>query len=241
MFDVTTWTAHATREPQPSFLERLDARWREHAALSGADCVWQTSALHSLALVHTDRATHRRRLRAHYFGAGTCALEDEGHGFTPMSDLMPHDQYGPELLRTQHTGKESPLAVAFDAAKADRNLAAVAVLTEDQFTGIDSYLDHSAASLQPEIHGAVIPFVLVEEQHEGHLRDVEDLLHVNGFSTYGVNLDTFAKDPIDGHRELAVVMEDVFDSIAGIKADAAARILLHDPRWPIVMLQGSLN
>ena len=241
MFDVTTWTAHATREPQREFLERIDTRWGECADLPCSECVWQASSVHSLALVHADRASHRRRLRTRYFAGGTCPLETEGHGFRPMSDLMPHDQYGPELLNMQHTGDDSPLAAAMSAAKSDPNLAAVAVFTEDQFTGVDSYLAHSATDLQPEIHGAVIPFVLLEDAEDQRADYVRDLLHVNGFICYEVNLTAHGADSIAMHRDLALVMEDVFDSIAGIKADAAARILLNDPRWPIIMLQGAPN
>lgn len=241
MFDVTTWTAHATREPQSSFLQLMDQRWRQCPSLSGGNCVWHKSPVHSLAVVHTDRAAHRRRLRTQYFGEGTCGLENEGHGFTPMSDLMPHDQYGPELINVVHTGDQSPLAAAMAAAKADPNLAAVSVFTEEQFVSVDTYLDHSATELQPEIHGAVIPFILLGDCDNQHAADVRDLLHVNGFTSYQVKLSHDAEDPIAMHREFALVMEDVFDSIAQIKADAAARILSSDPRWPIVMLCGALD
>src|SRR5690554_6499707 len=164
----------------------MNRRWHKCPSLTGADCIWHKSPAHALALIHTDRATHRRRLRAQYFGEGTCALVGEGHGFRPMSDFMPHDQYGPELLDVVHTGDDSPLAAAMRAAKADPNLAAVAVFTEEQFLGIDSFVDHSAAHLQPEVHGAVIPFVAMGDCDDTRAGDVRDLLHVSGYTTYQV-------------------------------------------------------
>lgn len=240
MFDVTTWTAHATREPQSGFLQHIDQRWRQCPTLTDADCIWHTSAVHALALIHADRAAHRRRIRTRYFGAGTCALVEEGHGFRPMSDLIPHDPYGPELLDVVHTEDASPLAQAMVAAKSDPNLAAVTAFTEAQFVGVDSYMDHSAAELQPEIHGAVVPFAVLGDCDDKRIGDMQDLLHVSGFTTYQVQVTPHLNDPLAVHRELASVMEDVFDSIAGIKADAAERILLSNPRWPLVMLCGSL-
>ena len=241
MFDVTTWTAHATREPQSHLLSLMDERWQKCSSLTDADCVWHQSPVHALALVHADRATHRRRIRTRYFGEGTCGLIDEGHGFRPMSEIMPHDQYGPEALDITHTQDASPLAMAMVAAKADPNLAAVTVFTEEQFVGVDSYLDHSAAELQPEIHGAVVPFIAVGDCDSQRAGDMQDLLHVNGFTTYRVSLSPSDKDPLALHRELALVMEDVFDTISQIKADAAERILLSNPRWPVVMLCGELD
>lgn len=240
MFDVTTWTAHASREPQASFLKLLDQRWRQCPSLSDADCVWHQSPVHALVLVHADRATHRRRIRTQYFGEGTCELINEGHGFRPMSDLMPHDQYGPELLDVVHTGEESPLAAALVAAKADPNLAAVTVFNENQFVGVDSYLDHAATELRPEVHGAVIPFIALGKCDDSRAQEVQDLLHVNGYTSYRVQLASNAEDPLTLHRELALVMEDVLDAIAQIKADAGERILLSNPRWPVIMLCGSL-
>ena len=241
MFDVTTWTTHATREPQPTLLTAMDNRWKSGPGLTGTDCVWHTSQAHALALIHADRATHRRRIRAQYFGEGSCALANEGHGFRPMSDLMPHDQYGPELVDVVHTEDASPLAVAMKVAKSDPNLAAVTVFTEEQFVSVDSYADHSAAHLQPEVHGAVIPFMVMGACDEQRAGDVRDLLHVSGFTTYQIDVTQNPKDPLAMHLDLAMAMEDVFDSIGQIKADAAARILLSNPRWPVVMLCGELD
>ena len=41
------------------------------------------------------------------------------------------------------------------------------------------------------------------------------------------------------HRHLAGLLEDVFDEVAGIKADAAARVLMSAPLWPAVVIRTS--
>lgn len=167
-------------------------------------------------------------------------MEGQGHGFSPMSDLIPHDHYGPETIAAEHTGDESPLAHALVAAKADPNLAVVTVFTEEQFTAVDSYEAHSASSLQPESHGVVIPFLYASaEESEDEAYEREDLLRANGFASYTVDVTTIEANPIAAHRDLAVVMEDVFDEVSQLKADAAARILTQDPLWPLVIVRAA--
>ncbi|WP_062131700.1 hypothetical protein [Demequina aestuarii] len=238
MIDVTTWTAHATREPSDGFLAGMDSRWRESLAGPDASCVWYTSPLHALALAHADRATHRRRLRTVFVAHGHCELEPQGHGFTPMSELIPHDQYGPETITTEHTGGESPLAHALVTAMADPNVAVVTVFTEEQFIDVDSYDAHSSSNLQPERHGVVIPFLYASaDESDDDAFEREDLLRANGFASYTVDMATIEKDPISAHRDMAVVLEDVFDEVSQLKADAAARILTQDPLWPLIVVR----
>lgn len=238
MIDVTTWTAHATREPSAEFLASLDQRWRECTEDPAHECVWHSSRAHALALVHADRAAHRRRLRTQYIAHGTCALGRHDHGFSPMSDLIPHDQYGPELLDVIHTGKASPLAVALTTAKTDANLAVITVFTEQQFTSVDSYVDHAATHLQPEGHGAIVPFLHVKgDETDSDAEGRVDLLRANGYTNYTVDARNIDLDPSRTHRDLAAVMEDVFDQISQLKADAAASILTRDPLWPVVLLR----
>lgn len=240
MIDVTTWTAHSTREPSEGFLAAMDEWWRESLAAPETSCIWTASPLHALALTHADRATHRRRLRTLFVGHGDCEMAGEGHGFTPMSDLIPHDQFGPETITVEHTGHESPLARALVAAKADSNLAVVTVFTEQQFTDVDMYEEHAASGLQPESHGVVIPFLYAAaDESEDDAFEREDLLRANGFASYTVDVTTIDDDPIAAHRDLAVVMEDVFDEIAQLKADAAARILTQDPLWPLIVVRAA--
>ncbi|GIG54761.1 hypothetical protein [Demequina activiva] len=236
MIDVTTWTAHATREPSEQFLTAIDRKWRERLATTSRTCPWRSQLLHSLVLLHVDRATHKRRLRTHYFAAGECGAKD--HGFTPMSALIPGDMYGPESLHAFHTGEHSALAAAIVAAKQDPHLVATTVITEPQFTAIDTFDDHSGAQLRPESHGAVVPFLYAaagEDVEDAFER--EDLLRANGYSTYTVDATTMGEDPIALHRNLAALMEDVFDEIAQLKADGAARILSRDPLWPLVIVK----
>lgn len=236
MIDVTSWTAHASREPSEQFLTAIDRRWRESLAGKSSRCQWRTQRLHALVLVHVDRATHKRRLRSAFFAGGDC--DAANHGFTPMSDLIPGDMYGPESLEAVHTGEESPLAAAILAAKQDPQLVATTVITESQFTDIDTFDDHSGSQLRPESHGAVVPFLYAAADES--LEDAferEDLLRANGFSTYTVDATTMGEDPVAMHRNLAALMEDVFDEIAQLKADAAARILSQDPLWPLVIVR----
>ncbi|MFW7413765.1 hypothetical protein [Demequina sp. SO4-18] len=238
MIDVSTWTAHASRVPSDDFLNGIDRRWRETLVQETGTCVWSHSPLHALVLAHADRATHRRRLRTLFVGHGECERGDDGHGFSPMSDLIPHDQYSPETIAARHTGVESPLAQAMIAAKRDPNLAAVTVFTEEQFTSVDSYDAHSTSSLQPESHGVVVPFLYASEgESEDDAYEREDLLRANGFASYTVDVTAIEDDPTGTHRALALVMEDVFDEISQLKADAAALILTQDPLWPLVVVR----
>ena len=240
VIDVTTWTAHATREPAEHFLAAIDRSWREILAASAGGCAWRSQRLHALVMLHVDRATHKRRLRPTFFSAGDCSVTD--HGFTPMSDIIAADAYGPELLRVVHTGDESPLAAAIVAAKADQQVVAATVITESQFIDIDTFDEHSGSQLRPESHGAVVPFLYAAPNED--IEDAferEDLLRANGYSTYTVDATTMGDDPIAMHRNLAALMEDVFDEIALLKADAAARILSQDPLWPLVIVKAPVE
>ena len=240
MIDVTTWTAHATREPSEQFLTAMDRRWRDGLDNPATRCEWNMGRLHSLALLHLDRAAHKRRLRAVYVTAGTC--EEGDHGFTPMSDLVPGDMYGPESVRAVHTGQASPLAAAMTAAKADPYVVAATVITEAQFVGVDTYDDHSASLLNPATHGAVIPFIYAPaDETADDAYDREDLLRANGFSTYTLDASTLGDDPIDVHRHLAALLEDVFDEIAHLKADAAGRVMSVSPLWPLVVVRAPVE
>src|SRR5690606_12771027 len=120
-----------------------------------------------------------------------------------------------ETVAVEHTGDESPLAHALKAAKASPHLVAVTVFTEDQFTDVDSYDAHSTSSLQPESHGMILPFMYVcEGESEDDALEREDLLRANGFASYTVDVTTIGTDPLAAHRDLAVVLEDVFDEVA---------------------------
>ncbi|MFV0634340.1 hypothetical protein [Demequina sp.] len=246
MIDVTTWTVHATREPSPHFIAAMDRRWRdglqcaqEHKdgpAHTASPCAWRQCPLHALALLHVDRAAHKRRLRTQYFGSGDCTAT--GHGFTPMSDLIPGDMYGPESLEVAHTGSRSPLAAAIEAAKSDPGLLAVTVITESQFVDIDTFDEHSGQLLRPAMHGAVLPFVYASaDETEDDAWEREDLLRANGYSTYTLDATVMGEDPHAAHSNLAILMEDVLDEIAHLKVDASARIVSHASLWPLIVVR----
>ena len=236
VIDVTTWTAHATREPSDDFLSAMDRRWRDGLAAAAVPCEWSRRVLPGLVVVHVDRATHKRRLRTAHFTGGRCEATD--HGFSPMSDLIPGDPYGPEPLCVRHTGEQSPLAAAIAAAKEEPHLLAIAVITEQQFTDIDSFDDHSGVHLRPESHGAVLPFVYAAaEESPDDAFEREDLLRANGFSTYTVDVTSMGTDPIATQGNIAALMEDVCDEIAQLKADAAAGILTQNPLWPLIVVR----
>ena len=236
MIDVTTWTVHATREPADHFLRAMDRRWRDGLVSPATPCAWGEDRLHGLALLHLDRAAHKRRLRTRYFAAGECDVTD--HGFTPMSDLVPDDMYGPEPIDAVHTGDASPLAAALTAVKEDPTLVASAVITESQFVSVDSYDEHSGAHLRPESHGVVVPFLYADgDESTDDAFEREDLLRANGYATYTVDASVLGDDPVAVHRALAGVMEDVLDEVAHLKADAAARILTQDPLWPLIVVR----
>ncbi|WP_144018914.1 hypothetical protein [Demequina sp. NBRC 110056] len=233
---MTTWTVHATREPADTFLTAMDRRWRDGLASPSTACAWGQCRLHALVLLHLDRAVHKRRLRTRYFAAGAC--DADSHGFTPMSDLIPGDMYGPECLEVTHTGDASPLAAAIAAAKDDRHLLATAVITEAQFVAIDTFDDHSGALLRPGSHGAVVPFVYAaSEETEDDAWEREDLLRANGYSTYTVDASAMGDDPVAVHRNLAALMEDVLDEIAHLKADAEAHVAPHGALWPLIVVR----
>ncbi|MFV0285996.1 MAG: hypothetical protein ACK5IM_06335 [Demequina sp.] len=236
MIDVSAWVTHATREPSDDFLTAFDRRWRSAVTDGSATCAPLTDPLRSFVIAHVDRAAHKRRLRAVFVMPG--ADHDGDHGFTPMSDLVPGDMFGPQQLEVLHCGDGSPLAAALELAKTDAHVLVVPVLTERQFADIDVFDAHSASLLRPEYHGVVLPFMyapLAEPFDETIER--EDLLRASGYGTYTVDVDFSTDDALDVHRHLAVLLEDLCGEIAQNKADAAARVLLGAPLWPLVTVR----
>ncbi|WP_084077220.1 hypothetical protein [Demequina sp. NBRC 110057] len=236
MIDVSAWVTHATREPSDDFLTALDRRWRAAVTDSTVNCAPLTDPLRAFVIAHVDRAAHKRRLRTVVVLPGETHEDD--HGFTPMSDLVPSDMFGPQSLEVLHCGDESALAAALELAKTDPHVLVVPVITERQFADIDIFDAHSAALLRPEYHGVVLPFMyapLAEPFDEAIER--EDLLRASGWGTYTVDVDFTLQEPVDIHRHVAVLLEDLCDEISQNKADAAARVLLSPPLWPLVTVR----
>lgn len=240
MTDVTSWVTHATREPGDDMLESLHQHWSRSVqrAAHEASCPWLASGVHGFALAHVDRATHKRRLPTLHLAAGTCDVGD--HGPTPMSAVVPTDMFAPQQLRVEHTGELSPLAVAIDTVKAHPTLLATCVITEQQFTDVQKCDQHSSASIRPDSHGVVLPFMYVDRDSDTLEAgtDREDLLRAHGFASYVLEADPGAVDILDIHRSMASLMEDLLDEIAQIKADAVARVLIQSPLWPMVVIRG---
>lgn len=236
MIDVSTWVTHATREPSDDFLNAFDRRWRDGIATASTVCESLADPLLSFVTAHVDRAAHKRRW--HMVAVMPGPDHAGGHGFSPMSDLVTGDMFGPQELEVVHCGKASPLAVALEIAKADPHVLAVPVLTERQFADVDVFDAHSAALLRPEYHGVVLPFMYapLDEPFEETV-EREDLLRASGFGTYTLDVDFSEAEPTDIHRNVAVLLEDLCDEIARNKADAAARVLLGAPLWPLVTVR----
>ncbi|WP_160297445.1 hypothetical protein [Demequina flava] len=241
MSDTSVWTVSATREPSDDFLARLDRRWRDgiEAAADGA-CTWSRDPMHTFVLTHVDRAAHRRRLRAVFFTAGTA--HERGHGFTPMSDLVTGDMFGPQEIEARHTGDSSPLAAALELAMSDPHVLAVPLMTERMYTQIDSLDAHAVDALRPGVHGAVLPIMYAPADET--LDDVdarENMLRAGGFATYTVVVDFAEDEPVDIHRSVAVVLEDALDSVAHLKMDSNDGALASGLAWPLVALRADAS
>lgn len=190
--------------------------------------------MHTFITTHVDRVAHRRRLRAVFFTTGDD--HREGHGFTAMSDLVSGDMFGPQELDARHAA--DPLAAALELAKSDPNVLAVPVITERQYTEVECFESHSATGLRSDIHGVVLPFLYAPAGED--LDDVdarENLLRAGGFSAYTVDVDFTRDDTAQIHRNVALLLEDVLDDIAHLKADAHARVMLGNPQWPLVTVR----
>ncbi len=249
MANVSNWVAHAPREPSAIFLKEIDAWWRRAAGETVEDitlappasaCLWRIGPLHTLAMIHVDRAAHKRRRRALYISREFCE-ETDGHGNTPMSSIITGDPYGPEELLVEHSAPESSLVYALRRAQKDPNLLAVTPMTELEFSDPEYYHEHSSKQMKPLNGGVVVPFLCVptmgiESDSSNAAMDREDLLRAHGYATYLIDID-FTNVTLDTHHDFAVLMDDILDEIAGIKADAQARVLSNDPLWPIVVMR----
>lgn len=238
------WLVHATREPSATLLADM-ARWWNQSAVpeepADGSCAWLTGPVHTLIQAHVSRAAHKRRRRVLYLSRAECGYAPDAHGLTAMSPVIPDDPYGPEQLRVEHSAPVSSLCVAFKRVEEEALLLAVPVLTEAEFSDPDWYHEHSSKRMRPLTSGVVLPVLVVPRNsdlmvEEEATADRDDLLRAYGFTPYSIDIDLDTHS-LDQHRELALVIEDVCDEIASIKADAAARVLLSDPLWPIIVIR----
>jgi hypothetical protein len=251
MTDVSSWVAHATREPSSEMLAAMHAWWVLSAGDSAADlvtepgpdaCIWRAGPFHTLVMAHVDRAAHKRRRPVMFVSRQACDLADPlDHGDRPMSTVIAGDPYAPERNYVEHSVSVSSLQYAFAQTESNPDLLAITTMTEREFSDPEAYHEHSAKSMKPLKGGVVLPFMGVpidefEKESEEATADREDLLRAHGYSSYTIDID-MGNVGLDQHRELAVLIEDVFDEIAGIKADAAARVLTGHPLWPIIVVR----
>ncbi|MEX0914197.1 MAG: hypothetical protein WDZ57_04515 [Demequina sp.] len=251
MKEVSAWMVHATREPPVLLLQNMHAWWQTNAAASPADlitppahgaCIWRTGPLHTLMVAHVDRAAHKRRRLVTYVSRETCDAT-HGHGLTPMSSMIAGDPYGPEELRVEHSAPESALVHAYRTAATQPYALTVTAMTEAEFSDPEFYHKHSSRQHDPLKGGVVLPFLCVPfadntAEENVATQDREDLLRAHGYSSYTLDVD-LSSLTMDDHYDIAALIEDVCDDIAGIKADAAARVLSSDPLWPMVVLRTS--
>lgn len=248
---VSTWLVHAGREPGSEVLAAMQEWWSEARGPDsdlttdpGADaCVWKLGPLHTLAHLHIDRAAHKRRRRVVYISHNTCDRTDGDHGLTAMSSIVPEDPYGAEPMNVEHSAPRSALRYAFDRVAQDPNLLAITMMTEREFADPEFYHEHASSHLRPLKGGVVLPFLMVPPAKDlladkEASAEREDILRAHGFSSYSIDIDLTSSEP-DQHRDLAMLVEDVCDEIAGIKADAAARVLSYDPRWPMIVIRSA--
>ncbi|MCB2411993.1 hypothetical protein LGT39_03910 [Demequina sp. TTPB684] len=240
---VSSWVTHAGREPADIVIREMDSWWQDARGTRGPEamCRWHGSALHSLVLVHVDRAAHKRRHQATFVCKTPCGLTLEDHGSTPMSAIVRDDAYGPQPLRVVHSEPESAIGHAIAMVKGAESTLAVALATEAEFDDPDHFDLHRASLVDPLRDGVALAIIHVPLDAPESTDDAmarEDLFRAAGYAAYTIDLDG-TEDDRAMHRHLAGLLEDVFDEVAGIKADAAARILMSAPLWPAVVIRTS--
>ncbi len=98
---------------------------------------------------------------------------------------------------------------------------------------------HRASLVDPLRDGVTLAIIHAAAEGPESTDDVlarDDLLRAAGYAAYTLDLDGELDDRTV-HRHLAGLLEDVFDEVAGIKADAAARILSSNPLWPALVIR----
>lgn len=236
---ISSWVAHATREPATALLEGMNDWWLDMPVGQDplARCPWLSSPLHRLVLVHVDRAAHKRRHLPTFVCATTCNLTD--HGTSPVADMVRDDTYGTKPITISHVTEGSPLANAISLARGNESGLTVGVVSEPDFEDPEEFDAHRSILVNPARDGvalAVIHVAMTAKETADDEAAREDLLRATGYSMYQFDLRA-GDDPKVMHRKLAILLEDVFDEIVQIKADAAARILMNAPLWPALVLR----
>ena len=238
---ISSWVAHANREPSDVLLDAMDL-WLTQGALSEDEldsCPWMHSELHRLILVHVDRAAHKRRHMPTFVSTRPCDLDSHGQG--PMSTIVRDDAYKAQPLSVVHSHPETALEHAISLVKERDFALAVAVVSEAEFEDPDRFDSHRGVLLSPLRDGVVLSVIHAPLHAKENLDDEiarEDLLRAAGYAAYTLDLAR-DEDARHLHKRMAALLEDIFDEITQIKADAAARILSSNPLWPALVVRTS--
>jgi hypothetical protein len=236
---ISSWVAHANREPSAALLNGMNEWWQQIPI--GNDplraCPWLTSSFHRLLLVHIDRAAHKRRHVPQFVCSTDCTLDD--HGPSPIATMLHDDAYGPSPISMHHSVERTALGDAIELVKGRDSALTVAVIEEADFENANDFDVHRSALISAQRDGVALPIIHVAAngpEAADHEIGREDLLRAAGWATYLIDVKD-GEEPLHLHARLAACMEDVFDEVAQIKADAAARVLMSDPLWPAVVVR----
>lgn len=236
---ISSWVAHAHREPGDALMQAMESWWSDAVPHdpSAANCPWLSSPLHRLIAVHVDRAAHKRRHLPVFVSSQACGHAD--HGDAPMSAIVKDDNYGAHPMQVVHSAPVSALSYAISSAKDRDATLAVPLVTESQFEDADHFDEHRAALLSPLRDGVVLAVIHAPLNGKENLDDEiarEDLLRAAGYAAYTLDLSR-EEESKHLHKRTASLIEDIFDEIAQIKADAGARILMSEPLWPALVIR----
>ncbi len=158
-----------------------------------------------------------------------------------MSTIVRDDPYGAQSLSVVHSHPETALEHAIKLVKDRDSALAVAVVSESEFEDPDRFDFHRGVLLSPMRDGVVLAVIHAPLDAKENLDDEmerEDLLRAAGYAAYTLDLSR-DEDALHLHRRLASLVEDIFDEITQIKADAAARVLSSNPLWPALVVRTS--
>ncbi|WP_447647415.1 phosphoketolase family protein [Microbacterium forte] len=154
----------------------------------------------------------------------------------------------PETPGSIHEGGELgySLSHAYGAAFDNPDLLVAAVVGDGEAeTGPLATSWHGNKFLDPLHDGVVLPILHLNGYKIANPtvlarmpeKELLSLMRGYGHTPYLVSGGFDGEDPIDVHRRFAIVLDDVLDHVAQIKADAAAGVLRTRPAWPVIILR----
>ncbi|CAH0211301.1 Xylulose-5-phosphate/fructose-6-phosphate phosphoketolase [Microbacterium sp. Bi98] len=154
----------------------------------------------------------------------------------------------PETPGSIHEGGELgySLSHAYGAAFDNPDLLVAAVVGDGEAeTGPLATSWHGNKFLDPLHDGVVLPILHLNGYKIANPtvlarmpeKELLSLMRGYGHTPYLASGGFDGEDPIDVHRRFAIVLDDVLDHVAQIKADAAAGVLRTRPAWPMIILR----